>query len=232
MPLPTSGQISMNDIRIELGSLANNFSLNGAESGVYGAINQNSANRPNGSTPNAMSEWYGYDHSAGGGGDFSFYCYTLTGEGRGGGTFQYWTYDGVNYQGVTQSISLSSGVSFDVCNYQFAPNFSEPIVILGSGTVEHSLIDCCNTTTTTTLPPPQGCRNIILAYSDKNSASACSNDYEEYFTNTENGIFEEETTKIYTDPECTSAASPGFYADQFGQWREWNGSDFIQFGFC
>ena len=64
MALPSSGPISLGDIRTELGSLLNNFSLEGAENGDYGAINQNSADKPNGIAPYAVSEWYGYNHTA------------------------------------------------------------------------------------------------------------------------------------------------------------------------
>jgi hypothetical protein len=64
MALPSSGQISLGDIRTELGSILNIFSLQQAEAGIYGAINQNSTNKPNGIAPNAVSEWYGYNHTA------------------------------------------------------------------------------------------------------------------------------------------------------------------------
>ena len=65
MALPTSGPISLNDIRIEIGeSNTANFSLKDAATGVYSPINQNSPLRPNGVAPYALSEWYGYDHSA------------------------------------------------------------------------------------------------------------------------------------------------------------------------
>lgn len=65
MTLQSSGAISMNDINVELGrSGTTTIGLNQAESGSYGAINTNSASRPNGSTPNSMNEWYGYNHNA------------------------------------------------------------------------------------------------------------------------------------------------------------------------
>jgi len=67
MTLPSSGQISMSQINTELGrSSTAQISLNDAENGDYGAINQNSASKPNASNPAAMSEWYGYNHNAGG----------------------------------------------------------------------------------------------------------------------------------------------------------------------
>jgi hypothetical protein len=65
MALPSSGQISMNQIRTELGIPSQSpFSLDTAENGGYVAINTNSTSRPNSANPAAMSEWYSYNHSA------------------------------------------------------------------------------------------------------------------------------------------------------------------------
>jgi hypothetical protein len=65
MTLQGSGPISMNDINVELGrSGTATIGLNQAESGTYAAINTASTSRPNGSTPNSMNEWYGYNHNA------------------------------------------------------------------------------------------------------------------------------------------------------------------------
>lgn len=64
MTLPSSGQLSLGDIANELGTFPSNVSINSAESGTYGAINTASPSYPDGSTPNAISEWYGYNHSA------------------------------------------------------------------------------------------------------------------------------------------------------------------------
>lgn len=67
MALPSSGQISMSQIRTELGIPSQSpFSLDTAENGSYVAINTNSSSRPNASNPAAMSEWYSYNHSAAG----------------------------------------------------------------------------------------------------------------------------------------------------------------------
>lgn len=64
MALPASGTISMNDIRVELGiSSQSPFSLYTAESGGYVLLNQCSTYRPNGSTPDSISEWYRYNHT-------------------------------------------------------------------------------------------------------------------------------------------------------------------------
>ena len=66
MALQYGGQISMGQINVELGRAytSANTSLDAAENGSYGAINQNSASRPSGSNPAAMSEWHGYNHTA------------------------------------------------------------------------------------------------------------------------------------------------------------------------
>lgn len=65
MPLSPTGQISFADINVELGrGSTDQIGLNQAEAGNYGAINTNSSSRPNGSTPNSINEWRGYDHYA------------------------------------------------------------------------------------------------------------------------------------------------------------------------
>lgn len=66
MALPTSGPLSFSAINTELGrSSTAQMSLQTAETGGYVAINPNSPSRPNGSAPYAVSEWYGYNQSAG-----------------------------------------------------------------------------------------------------------------------------------------------------------------------
>jgi hypothetical protein len=64
MALPLSGQISMNDIRIELGIPTQTpFSLSDAVNGVYVVINTCSPFYPSTTPPYNLSNWYGYDHS-------------------------------------------------------------------------------------------------------------------------------------------------------------------------
>jgi len=64
MALPLSGQISMSDIRFELGVLSQSpFGLNEARSGTYVAINSCSTFKPPSTGQIRLSDWYGYDHT-------------------------------------------------------------------------------------------------------------------------------------------------------------------------
>jgi len=69
MTLTSSGQIKMSEINTELGrtSTTANTSLEDQSDGTYATINtaNASADRPDGSAPHAMSEFYSYNHSAG-----------------------------------------------------------------------------------------------------------------------------------------------------------------------
>lgn len=65
MTLPASGQISFNNLRIELNVSAQApFSIKDAATGVYATINTNSPSFPNASAPHSISEWYSYNHTA------------------------------------------------------------------------------------------------------------------------------------------------------------------------
>lgn len=65
MALQGSGEIKMSQINVELGRASTaTISLDAAENGTYVAINTSSASYPSSANPAAMSEWYGYDHSA------------------------------------------------------------------------------------------------------------------------------------------------------------------------
>ena len=82
MPCPSSGEISLGKIRQELESTGTSDDYNDgpytsgatsmarAEDERYDTINTNNASgdRPNGSAPHSMAEWYSYDHNASGGG--------------------------------------------------------------------------------------------------------------------------------------------------------------------
>lgn len=63
MVLPASGQISFNDIRIELNVGGQSpFSLESASKGLYVPLNPASPSAPNSTAPYAVSEWYSYQH--------------------------------------------------------------------------------------------------------------------------------------------------------------------------
>jgi hypothetical protein len=65
MTLPSSGPISLNDIRNELTGQTNvQTALKEASIGTYATINTNSPSYPNANSPYAMSEWYGYNQNA------------------------------------------------------------------------------------------------------------------------------------------------------------------------
>lgn len=65
MALPSSGTLGMNQIRTELGIPSQApFSLNTAVQEGYVYLNECSASKPNPSTPQTLSEWYSYNHSA------------------------------------------------------------------------------------------------------------------------------------------------------------------------
>mgnify|MGYP005989923785 FL=1 len=66
MALPASGEISINDINVEFGRSGTtaNSSLEDLSDGTVATINTNnaSADRPDGSAPHQMTEFYSYDH--------------------------------------------------------------------------------------------------------------------------------------------------------------------------
>jgi hypothetical protein len=66
MTLPASGEISLNDINVETGRTGTtaNTSLKNMSDGTTITINTGnaSADRPDGSAPHAMTEFYNYDH--------------------------------------------------------------------------------------------------------------------------------------------------------------------------
>jgi len=63
MPLPASGQISFNDIRIELNVPSQTlFNLDSASLETYATLNK-CLSYPNSTNPDAINEWYNYCHS-------------------------------------------------------------------------------------------------------------------------------------------------------------------------
>jgi len=66
MALPASGQISMDDIRVELGVPTQSpFGINEARLGTYVAINQFSPSKPPSSGQVSLSSWYSYCQNCG-----------------------------------------------------------------------------------------------------------------------------------------------------------------------
>ena len=64
MALPTTGQISMGDINVELGrARTTSISLEQAENGIITTINNNSPSKPSNVNPATLSEWRGYNHT-------------------------------------------------------------------------------------------------------------------------------------------------------------------------
>tara|TARA_R110000868_G_scaffold5322_1_gene32546 strand:- start:707 stop:985 length:279 start_codon:yes stop_codon:yes gene_type:complete len=64
MALSSSGQISMDDIRIELGVPTQSpFGLNEARNGTYVAINACSTYKPPSSGQVSLASWYGYSQT-------------------------------------------------------------------------------------------------------------------------------------------------------------------------
>jgi hypothetical protein len=67
MALPSSGQLGISQILAEIRRPSSQTSLDALENGDYAAINRQSRSYPNPTNPAAISEWYSYDHNAGGG---------------------------------------------------------------------------------------------------------------------------------------------------------------------
>lgn len=73
MALPSSGQISMNDIRIELGVPSQSpFGLNEARNGTYVTLNPSSPTLPPSTGQVSLSSWYGYSQTGGGSPTYNF----------------------------------------------------------------------------------------------------------------------------------------------------------------
>jgi hypothetical protein len=74
MALPASGQISMDDIRVELGVPTESpFGINEARLGTYQALNQFSPTLPPSSGQVSLSDWYSYSQTGGSNSDTFYY---------------------------------------------------------------------------------------------------------------------------------------------------------------
>ena len=134
MTLTSSGQIKMSEINTELGrtSTTANTSLEDQSDGTYATINtlNASADRPDGSAPHAMSEFYSYNHSAAttvgnpsdttisfsgspGDSEISHAAVTVAiGYGAGGLDIWYTTNSGTVRGGLDVAISTNGGSSY------------------------------------------------------------------------------------------------------------------------
>lgn len=130
MPIQASGQISMQDIRDEIDNDDDDFSLADAATGQYETINISNlnANKPDNSTPHAISEWYKYQHSpttvstSPGFGSFG------SGGGSGSISVTHRTYSTWYVSGKPSWVTISSAQS---------GSFSNPRS--GSGTISYSV---------------------------------------------------------------------------------------------
>ena len=131
MSITGSAEISLTDIRDELGA-SGQVSLTGASNGTIATINtlNLSANRPDGSAPHAMSEFYSYDHDAAttvgnpsdtsisfsgspGDSEISHAAVTVAiGNGAGGLDIFYTTTSGTVRGGLDVAISTNGGSSY------------------------------------------------------------------------------------------------------------------------
>jgi hypothetical protein len=146
MALPSSGEISFSEINTELGQSSDaQLSLNDAAQGNVAAINTNSANTPDSSTPHSISEWYSYDHSASGGsvtefsagGPFDFIgdaCETQDNSGTfyhdGGGSLP--TVNDFVYEDEDGGNTVQSGIYFVNSGYILTVEFSGKVSSVGS----------------------------------------------------------------------------------------------------
>lgn len=119
MALPSSGEITLLAIRTELGG-SGEIGLIDASTGNVASINTSNApgNRPNQVAPHEMTEFYAYDHSAGGGspGSITEGAYPNTGvqvwSGNQGTSLQTDTVDLSSASYVGQSVVGESGHMF------------------------------------------------------------------------------------------------------------------------
>jgi hypothetical protein len=214
MPLPTSGQISMGDIRSELGTIASNFSLSGAESGLYAVINQGSTFRPNGSAPNAISEWYGYNHAVATTttttiAPSSCTCWTFEGYGRSGAEFIYTPCGGSEI-----AIGVFGGQSINVCVED-----NTPITVMGDGDKFLSFESCCEGGGGGGLTP------IYLDYSAEDSCVRDSGQTYYIDATTFTGA-----SQIFLDINGNEIAPDGYYGDPTCCYRAWFGG-FLDFAY-
>ena len=161
MTITGSAQIKMSEINTEFGrtSTTANSSLEDLSDGTVATINtlNLSANRPDGSTPHAMSEFYSYDHDAattvgnpsdtsirfdGAPGDSQISHAAVTvaiGNGAGGLDIFYTTTSGTVRGGLVVAISTNGGSSYgsDIAVQNSAGFFNDGIADFSGNSTIH-----------------------------------------------------------------------------------------------
>ncbi len=167
MTLTGSGQISFNDIRIELNVPSEApFGLGEASRNIYSIIQQCQTPFPSSTDPDAISEWYGYNHSATASLTISESSMDYTSSNCidacnalavGNDSIQAYTRDSSNYYGnATCTTGLTAGYYADNgrvnCYTVVGSPASITISACGSTTT---------TTTTTTTTAPGTCYRVV-----------------------------------------------------------------------
>lgn len=130
MTLPASGQISINDIRVELGvPSATNLSMIDLATGAVVAINPWSASKPSASAPYLMSAWYNYNHAATAPNFTGFYVNATT-DPVYGGYYAYWTY--------VSGTSLNVTDTYLDCSFNYGASWINLYYWSGTGTTSVS----------------------------------------------------------------------------------------------
>lgn len=130
MTLPSSGTISMSQIRSELGIPGQTpFALDVAQSGGYVAINVWSSPRPQSSSPYSLSNWYGYNHAATAPNFTGFYVNATT-DPVYGGYYAYWTY--------VSGTSLNVTDTYLDCSFNYGSSWLNLYYWSGTGTTSVS----------------------------------------------------------------------------------------------
>ncbi len=143
MALQSSGMIKMSQINTELGrtSTTEDTSLKSCSDGTNGTINTNNASsdRPDGSSPHAMSEFYSYNHTAASLTSNTFYYNALSTvcSNNGTGTTLYHNGSGTHPTTGDFIYSDSAGQNTVASGYYLSVG-SATGVIVSSGEVEDS----------------------------------------------------------------------------------------------
>jgi hypothetical protein len=134
---------------------------------------------------------------------------------------------------ITPSISISATPSVTPSvSISITPSITPSISISTTPSITPS-ISISATPSITPSVSAVSCFLINLKYDSNNSSDACNSvGTNAYYTNDSGGVFSAGTTLLYSNSNCTTPASAGYYVDSLGVWNEWNGSSFVSTGFC